>query len=103
MEAKELVPKGLRFVGGGSKNRLQRRIIVDCFQIPLRFPTEPEPAALGAALQAGAVVSGSRDDDHVLAQEVSLSDEIVHPEPKMAEAYAEAFERHVSLGQTLFE
>lgn len=43
----------LRVVGGGSQNKLWRRVLADAFQLPLRFPSEPEAAALGAALQAG--------------------------------------------------
>lgn len=43
----------LRVVGGGSQNKLWRRIVADAFQLPLRFPAEPEAAALGAALQVG--------------------------------------------------
>lgn len=42
-------------VGGGSKNALWRRVLADAFQLPLRFPVEPESAALGAALQVGGV------------------------------------------------
>lgn len=58
MEAYGLKATELRIVGGGSKNRLWRRIIADSFQLPLKFPTEPESAALGAALQAAAVHAG---------------------------------------------
>lgn len=43
----------LRVVGGGSQNKLWRRIVADAFQLPLRFPAEAEAAALGAALQVG--------------------------------------------------
>ena len=43
----------LRVVGGGSANRLWRRVVADAFQLPLRFPVEKEAAALGAALQVG--------------------------------------------------
>ena len=43
----------LRVVGGGSQNKLWRRVLADAFQLPLRFPSEPEAAALGAALQVG--------------------------------------------------
>ena len=55
MESYGVKATEIRVVGGGSKNRLWRRIIADSFQLPLRFPTEPESAALGAALQAAAV------------------------------------------------
>lgn len=47
-----LLPSELRVVGGGASNRLWRRIVADAFQLPLRFPLEPEAAALGGALQA---------------------------------------------------
>jgi hypothetical protein len=52
-------------VGGGSRNKLWRRIVADAFQLPLRFPAEPEVAALGAALQAAAVHSGVPVADYV--------------------------------------
>lgn len=45
-------------VGGGSQNKLWRRIVADSFQLPLRFPAEPEAAALGAALQVGCWLAG---------------------------------------------
>lgn len=54
-------------MGGGSKNRLWRRIVADSFQLPLRFPAEPEAAALGAALQAAAVHSGTPVGEYVEA------------------------------------
>ena len=51
--------KELRLVGGGSSNKLWRQIIADAFQLPLRFPAEPESAALGAALQAAAAFAST--------------------------------------------
>lgn len=66
----------LRIVGGGSKNRLWRRIIADSFQLPLRFPTEPESAALGAALQAAAVHVGMPVNDFVESHAPPLEDEV---------------------------
>lgn len=47
----ELGARELMVVGGGSQNQLWRRVLADAFQLPLRFPLEPESAALGAALQ----------------------------------------------------
>ena len=70
--------KELRIVGGGSKNRLWRRIIADSFQLPLRFPTEPESAALGAALQAAAVHAGVPVADFVQSHAPPLADEVRH-------------------------
>lgn len=93
----------LRIVGGGSKNRLWRRIIADSFQLPLRFPTEPESAALGAALQAAAVHVGMPVNDFVESHAPPLEDEVMQPNPENAEKYAAAFQRHKQLGGALFE
>ena len=64
----------IRVVGGGSKNRLWRRIIADSFQLPLRFPTEPESAALGAALQAAAVHAGIATPEFIDSHSPPLAD-----------------------------
>lgn len=66
----------LRVVGGGSKNRLWRRIIADAFQLPLRFPAEPESAALGGALQAAAVCAGDPVADYVANNEPPCEAEV---------------------------
>ncbi len=66
----------LRVVGGGSKNRLWRRIIADAFQLPLRFPAEPESAALGGALQAAAVCAGVPVADYVAQNEPPCEAEV---------------------------
>ena len=76
MESYGLKAKELRVVGGGSKNRLWRRIIADSFQLPLVFPTEPESAALGAALQAAAVQSGVPVAEFVKGHSPPLADEV---------------------------
>ena len=69
----------LRVVGGGSKNRLWRRIIADAFQLPLRFPAEPESAALGGALQAAAVCAGVPVAEYVAANEPPCEEEVSRP------------------------
>lgn len=66
----------LRIVGGGSKNPVWRQIIADSFQLPLRFPTEPESAALGGALQAAAVFNQATVSDYILENEPPLADEV---------------------------
>eukprot|EP00891_Asterochloris_glomerata_P002943 jgi/Astpho2/2943/Aster-01085 len=76
MESYGLKAKELRVVGGGSKNRLWRRIIADSFQLPLVFPTEPESAALGAALQAAAVQSGVPVAEFVQGHSPPLAEEV---------------------------
>jgi xylulokinase len=69
----------LRVVGGGSKNRLWRRIIADAFQLPLRFPAEPESAALGGALQAAAVCAGVPVAEYVADNEPPCEPEVCPP------------------------
>ena len=69
----------LRVVGGGSKNRLWRRIIADAFQLPLRFPAEPESAALGGALQAAAVCAGVPVAEYVAENEPPCEEEVRSP------------------------
>ena len=68
----------LRIVGGGSKNPLWRQIIADSFQLPLRFPTEPESAALGGALQAAAVYNNASVADFILENEPPFADEVIY-------------------------
>ena len=74
MEGYGVKAQEIRVVGGGSKNRLWRRIIADSFQLPLRFPTEPESAALGAALQAAAVHAGVATPDFIDSHSPPLAD-----------------------------
>jgi len=93
----------LRVVGGGSKSPLWRRILADAFGLPLRFPTEPESAALGGALQAWALDAGDDDPAAFLAAHpVPLEDSVVEPDPAAAPAYEEAAERFDALGRLLF-
>ncbi|KAK9901627.1 hypothetical protein WJX75_005679 [Coccomyxa subellipsoidea] len=93
----------LRVVGGGSKNRLWRRIIADAFQLPLRFPAEPESAALGGALQAAAVCAGVPVADYVAQNEPPCEAETLQPDPSKKSAYDDAFDRHQRLSNALFE
>lgn len=93
----------LRIVGGGSKNPLWRQIIADSFQLPLRFPTEPESAALGGALQAAAVYNGASVADYIVENEPPLSEEEVYPNDKLKDAYEEAFRRHDEISKGLFD
>jgi xylulokinase len=104
---RRLVALGLRadallLVGGGSKNALWRRVAADAFQLPLRFPAEPETAALGAALQAGAVAAGAPVAEYVRRHAPPLEAEVVAPDPAAAEAYREALARHEAAGAALF-
>ncbi len=76
MEDYGVAASELRLVGGGSKNKLWRKIIADSFQLPIRFPTEPESAALGGALQAAAVYNQEPVADYITAHEPGTTDEV---------------------------
>lgn len=92
----------LLVVGGGSRNKLWRHIVADAFQLPLRFPAEPEAAALGAALQAAAVHTGTPVAEYVLAHPPPMEAEVLQPAHQTAPAYREAFERHQHWGACLY-
>lgn len=97
-----LVPKELRLVGGGSKNKLWQQIVADVFQLPVRLPLEAESAALGAALQAAAVHSKLPVGQYVQQNQPPVSEQVVQPNPANKQAYADALARHMKLGQQLF-
>ena len=58
-----------------------------------RLPLEAESAALGAALQAGAVYSGVSVEDFVRQHPPPLAEEVITPDPSAAGAYADALKR----------
>ena len=93
----------LRVVGGGSKNKLWRKMIADSFQVPVLQLQESETAALGAALQAAAVWKGEKVGDYVRQQPPPLEPGATEPDPGAAGAYVAAFQRHVELGGKLFQ
>ena len=93
----------LRVVGGGSKSATWRQIIADSFQLPLRFPVETETAALGAALQAAAIVTGTSVGTFIANEgQPKLEEAVLKPNLENANAYNEAFQRFVRLGKSLF-
>jgi xylulokinase len=97
-----LPARELRVVGGGSRNALWRRILADAFGVPLRFPAEPESAALGAALQAAAVASGTTVAAFVRAHRPPMSPEVVDPIDANVRAYRDLAARFDALGERLF-
>lgn len=98
-------PAALTLVGGGSKSPLWRQIIADAAQLPVLVPGEAEAAALGAALQAAAVMEGAgsvRDYVSAAAPAAGGDSVVVEPDPGNAGAYAEAYARHAAAGEALF-
>lgn len=94
----------VRLVGGGSKSALWRRIIADAFQMRVALPSEPESAALGAALQAAAHVAGAKDVGQWITANhdapVKLS---IDPDPSMKEVYGEALALYQARAADLFK
>ncbi|MBU3684306.1 MAG: xylulokinase [Phycisphaerales bacterium] len=97
-----LPARELCVVGGGSRNALWRRILADAFGVPLRFPAEPESAALGAALQAAAVASGTAVSAFVRARRPPMSPDVVEPIDANVRAYRDLATRFDALGERLF-
>ena len=71
-------------------------------QLRLLFPREAEAAALGAALQAAAVLEGAGVAQYVSAHEPQLETEAVEPRTEHAAAMAAAFEVYKARGVSLF-
>jgi xylulokinase len=95
--------KELLLVGGGSRNTLWRRIICDAFQLPLKFPVEPDSAALGAAYQAAAVGKGIPVAEFIESHaRPAMEGEVMQPDESVAGEYREAYERFKKWGGDMF-
>lgn len=92
----------LYVVGGGSRSPTWRHVLADAFDLPLRFPLEPESAALGAALQAAAVATGADVAEFVEAHRPPLAGDEVLPTPAGVAAMAVAFRQHLRWSEALF-
>ena len=95
-------PTELAVVGGGSKSKWWRQIIADAFDTRVTWPVEPETAALGAALQAAALVSGASTRAFVEENPPAYADDVSEPNPDAAAAHAENYEEFVREGEALF-
>ena len=98
-------PIQLLVVGGGSKNEFWRQMISDILDLELKFPLEPESAALGAAFQAGSAASGVSVDQYVLRQKLAMEDVVVKPtqDNEVKRLYKEAFDRFSTMSKKLFD
>ncbi len=97
-------PQTLYVVGGGSKNQLWRQMIADVLQLELKFPLEPESAALGAAFQAGAAASHMAVDEYVSKQKIAMEEDSVIPtdDQTTIKLYNESYERYKTNSRKLF-
>eukprot|EP00892_Ulva_mutabilis_P008976 jgi/Ulvmu1/6450/UM003_0080.1 len=102
LEGFDISISSVRLVGGGSRNTLWRQIVADVLGKPVKVPSMAESAALGAALQAAAVHQGADVAEFVGENPPEMEGGEIEPDPKNAEAYAEARQRHVAAGSALF-
>lgn len=96
----------VRLTGGGSKSALWRSIVADCLGAPVVCTTEPEGAALGAALQALWTLERQSDPsatiESVARRAVRLDESTrAEPDPGRAALYAELLALHADLSLAL--
>jgi xylulokinase len=95
----------LLLVGGAAASDLWASVIAGAFNLPVRRAGETEAAALGAALQAGAVADNNFYGNvaaYVAAHAPPPAGETIMPDPAHAAYYQAAFARFREAGQTLF-
>lgn len=96
-------PDEVRLVGGGSKSTLWRKIVADSLQCTVAIPKEAESAALGAALQATALVAGAQEvATFIFEHHDATVIETIEPDPSVADDYESAFELYRSRSHALF-
>ena len=111
--ARETGALELRLVGGGSKNKLWRRIIADALACPVTIPSQPESAALGAALQAAAAVAlrhRREPEEEAIGigewihrhHDAPVDGDLIIPDTSTAAAYAQAFRLYEERALGLF-
>jgi len=93
----------LSVVGGGSKSAMWRQTIADVFNVTVRRPAETESAALGAALQAAALVTGVPAREYVLAHPPAYAEGAEVPNPAAVTTHAVSYQKFVAEGKALFE
>ena len=96
-------PTHLSVVGGGSKSAVWRQTIADAFGVPVRRLLEPESAALGAAMQAAAMLEAVPTREYVLRHPPPYADGEERPDAAAAKAHAENYEAFVAEGKALFD
>ena len=95
-------PTELAAVGGGSKSKFWRQIVADVFDARVKRPTEPESAALGAAMQAAATLEGAPVRAYVDAHPPPYAEDEETPNEDAVKAHAENYRAFVADGEALF-
>ena len=96
-----IAPTEIRLTGGGSRSAIWRQVCADLFATPVVTLESAEGAALGAAIQPLALVTGESLSaaSQRLAQPNAA--ETCRPDPAAVSAYRGLLERHTALSRTL--
>ncbi|HHY43056.1 MAG TPA: carbohydrate kinase [Thermoanaerobacterales bacterium] len=86
---------GIRLTGGGSKSPMWCQMQADIYQVPIYRLQTHETGTLGAALYAGVGAGVYKDFKEAVETAVHIKDSF-EPNPKVAEAYNEAYQRYVN-------
>jgi len=94
-------PSEIRLTGGGSRSAVWRQVCADLFATPVVTLESAEGAALGAAIQPLALVTG--ESLSAASQRLAQPNmaEICRPDPAAVSAYHGLLERHTALSRTL--
>ena len=99
LEGKGIHSSEIRSLGGGSRSKVWGQIKADVIQQPVYTMKNEEAGCLGAAILAGvATVIQSVED--AVAKVVAIDDRI-EPDPNNARVYDKAFDRYISLYNSL--
>lgn len=79
--------------GGGARSKSWRQIIADVFNVPVTVLEIDEGAAMGAALQALAMLDGDHTDMRTVVEDHLVPDDArcCMPDPAIVETYAEKY------------
>ena len=96
MEAFKTQPdekKGITLAGGASKSAVWTQMLADVSGLPVRIPSLPDLACVGAAILAG-VGAGLYEDARAGYRRFAASERTVLPSPEAHEKYKAAFEAY---------
>jgi len=99
LQALGLKTSRVQLVGGGAANPLWQEILASILNVTIQLGGEAESAALGAALQAATMDTGSKPAELLPNTTNSRS---VAPDPASTEAYAETYARFQEQAQARF-
>lgn len=88
-----LKAEAVQLIGGGSKSKVWQQICADVLEMPVRLPLHEEAAALGAALQALALVE-SKSIASICREHVAFASEVIQVKNENVPGYREAYKNY---------